>query len=158
MYPYKKRYKILGGPGCGKTTEILNIINNYFKGGMLPEQLLMIGFAKATVTNLQERCINELKFSEKQAESIKTIHKYCKDKLPGYDVFSSQAKKEFKNKIKTDPDNWIMLDDPKYTATDNEDDMATWTEAEDKKFSTIHTLIGQSRHQLKKNCRRSFRF
>lgn len=149
MYPYKKRYKILGGPGCGKTTEILNIINNYFKGGMLPEQLLMVGFAKATVTNLQERCINELKFSEKEAESIKTIHKYCKDKLPGYDVFSSQAKKEFKNKIKTDPDNWIMLDDPKYTATDNEDDMATWTEAEDKKFSTIHTLIGQSRHQLK---------
>ena len=91
MYPYKKRYKILGGPGCGKTTEILNIINNYFKGGMLPEQLLMIGFAKATVTNLQERCISELKFSEKEAESIKTIHKYCKDKLPGYDVFSSQA-------------------------------------------------------------------
>jgi superfamily I DNA/RNA helicase len=150
MYPYKKRYKILGGPGCGKTTEILNIIGSYFKGGMLPEQLLMIGFAKATVTNLRERCISELNFSEKQAESIKTIHKYCKDKLPGYDVFSSQAKSEFKNKIKTDPDNWIMLDDPKYIATDNEDDMAAWTETEDKKFFSIFSLIGQARHQLKK--------
>ena len=31
---YRRRYKILGGPGCGKTTEILNIINNYFKGGI----------------------------------------------------------------------------------------------------------------------------
>ena len=32
MYPYKKRYKILGGPGCGKTTEILNIIKKQLIG------------------------------------------------------------------------------------------------------------------------------
>ena len=151
MYPYKKRYKILGGPGCGKTTEILKIIDNYFKGGMLPDQLLMVGFAKATVTNLQERCMDELNFSKKQAESIKTIHKYCKDKLPEWDIFSSQAKKEFKNKIKTDPDNWIMLDDPNYIATDNIDDMVSWTEKEDNKFFSIFSLIGQARHQMKKS-------
>ena len=27
---YKKRYKILGGPGCGKTTEILKMLNIKF--------------------------------------------------------------------------------------------------------------------------------
>ena len=33
---YRKRYKILGGPGCGKTTKILEILSNYLKGGVNP--------------------------------------------------------------------------------------------------------------------------
>ena len=31
---YRKRYKILGGPGCGKTTKILEILADYIKGGI----------------------------------------------------------------------------------------------------------------------------
>ena len=41
----------------------------------------MIGFANATVTNLRLRAQKELNFSEKQAESIKTIHKYARTVL-----------------------------------------------------------------------------
>ena len=47
---YRKRYKIVGGPGCGKTTEVINILGRQFKAGLQPSQMLMIGFAKATVT------------------------------------------------------------------------------------------------------------
>ena len=31
---YRKRYKILGGPGCGKTTEILKMLKNNFEAGL----------------------------------------------------------------------------------------------------------------------------
>ena len=82
---YKRRYKILGGPGCGKTTEILKMLKRNFEAGMHFDQVLMIGFAKATVENLQDRAIYDktlsLFLTEKQAESIKTIHKFCKDHL-----------------------------------------------------------------------------
>ena len=68
---YKRRYKILGGPGCGKTTEILKMLKRNFEAGMHFDQVLMIGFAKATVENLQDRAIHDktlsLFLTEKQA-------------------------------------------------------------------------------------------
>ena len=67
MYPYKKRYKILGGPGCGKTTKILDILAEYIKGGINLDQVLLIGFAKATVQELQNRVIKKGLLTEKQA-------------------------------------------------------------------------------------------
>ena len=56
---YRRRYKILGGPGCGKTTKILEILANYIKGGLQLDQVLLIGFAKATVQELQNRVISK---------------------------------------------------------------------------------------------------
>ena len=142
---YRQRYKILGGPGCGKTTKILHLLRKYFNKGLQPKDVLMIGFANATVTNLRLRAQKELNFSEKQAESIKTIHKYCKDHLDHYDVFSQKVKKEFKDKIKTDPDNWVMLDDSVFDRT-GEAEAVGWSEVEDKKLGLIFSLIGNARH------------
>ena len=56
---YRKRYKILGGPGCGKTTEILKMLKRNFEAGLHFDQALMIGFAKATVENLKDRAQND---------------------------------------------------------------------------------------------------
>ena len=141
---YRKRYKILGGPGCGKTTRVMRTLGNYFKQGLLPSQVLMIGFAKATVETLKERAMKELNFSSKQAESIKTIHKYCRDKLgQQYDVFNSAAKTSFLKKLKTDPDNWVMLDTEK-DKTDQE--FAVWDDHTSEKFRLIFQIVGHARH------------
>ena len=78
---YRKRYKILGGPGCGKTTKILQILSNYLKGGVNPDQVLMIGFAKATVETLKDRCVDQKLLDKEQVESITTIHKFCLDRI-----------------------------------------------------------------------------
>ena len=96
---YKRRHKIVGGPGCGKTTEVMKILKKYFKAGLQPSQVLMIGFARATVQTLQERAQEELHLSEKQVDSIKTIHKYCRDKIGFYEVFNRKAKREFIKKL-----------------------------------------------------------
>ena len=147
---YKRRYKILGGPGCGKTTEILKMLKRNFEEGMHFDQVLMIGFAKATVENLQDRAINDktlsLFLTEKQAESIKTIHKFCKDHLSQFAIFNESAKRTFKDLIKTDPDNWPKLADTNYDGTDLV--AVGWTEEHDKKFGAIMNLIGLAKHSL----------
>lgn len=147
---YKKRYKILGGPGCGKTTEILKMLKRNFEDGMHFDQVLMIGFAKATVENLQERAVKDktlsLFLTEKQAESIKTIHKFCKDHLNNFQIFNESAKQTFKKLIKTDPDNWPRLTDTDYDGTDII--AVGWTEEHDKKFGAIMNLIGLAKHSL----------
>jgi superfamily I DNA/RNA helicase len=53
---YRERVKILGGPGCGKTTRLLEVLKTYFDNGLTPDQVLMVGFANATVDNLREIC------------------------------------------------------------------------------------------------------
>ena len=131
---YRKRYKILGGPGCGKTTRILEILSQYIKGGLQVEQALVIGFARATVQTLQKRAVEEGLLTVKQAESITTIHKFCYEKIGRPDVLNSSAKTSFRKKLQSDPDNWVMLDDEKYNTDDEEP--AAWTEKEDKKLDT----------------------
>jgi DNA helicase-2/ATP-dependent DNA helicase PcrA len=144
-YPYQQRYKILGGPGCGKTTKILNILSNYIKGGLKPDQALLIGFARATVKTLQDRVVEQKLLTEKESESITTIHKFCKDKIGGGDVFNTDAKKSFKKKYMTDPDKWIMLDDEKY---DSEDEIAAlWSENQDKKLYIYYDIINKALHE-----------
>ena len=71
---YRERIKIIGGPGCGKTTKLLEILKHQFRNGLKHDQVAMVAFARATVVHLKERCKDELNFSEDQQESIKTIH------------------------------------------------------------------------------------
>lgn len=138
-------YKILGGPGCGKTTEILNILGQKFREKLHPNQVLMIGFAKATVKNLREKAMDELNFTEEESETIKTIHKYCLDHLINKNVFTKEFKRDFKNKLKVDPSNWRFLDGD---MSIEEEDCVGWTEIEDKKLGAIFGLIGLARHNL----------
>ena len=144
-YPYQQRYKILGGPGCGKTTKILKILSDYLANGLEPEQALLIGFAKATVKTLQDRVLKDKLLTEEQSESITTIHKFCKDRIGGGDVFNTSAKKSFKKKYMTDPDKWIMLDDENY---DSQDEIAAqWSEEQDKRLYVYYDIINKALHE-----------
>jgi DNA helicase-2/ATP-dependent DNA helicase PcrA len=144
-YPYQQRYKILGGPGCGKTTKILKILSDYLANGLEPEQALLIGFAKATVKTLQDRVIKNKLLTKEQSESITTIHKFCKDKIDGGDVFNTSAKKSFKKKYMTDPDKWIMLDDENYDGGD--EIAAKWSEEQDKRLFIYYDIINKALHE-----------
>ena len=126
------------------------MLKRNFEAGMHFDQVLMIGFAKATVENLQDRAIYDntlsLFLTEKQAESIKTIHKFCKDHLNQFEIFNESAKKTFKGLIKTDPDNWPKIADTNYDGTDEV--AVGWSEEHDKKFGAIMNLIGLAKHSL----------
>ena len=143
---YRRRYKILGGPGCGKTTKILDILANYIKGGINLDQVLLIGFAKATVQELQDRVIKKGLLTEKQAESITTIHKFCLNQIGKHDILNSSVKTDFKKRMASDPDTWVMLDDEKYDREDEEP--AAWTEQEDKKMAIYYDIINKAHHSI----------
>ena len=146
---YRKRIKIIGGPGCGKTTKLLEILKNQFNGGLKHDQVAMVAFARTTVFHLQDRCKEdpELNFSEEQQKTIKTIHSYCMDKLKDCEVFAANHKREFKKKIKVDPENWIKID-TKLDNTDDTEEFAVWSEVEDQKLGLILQLIGLARHNM----------
>jgi len=141
---YRRRYKILGGPGCGKTTKILDILADYIKGGINLDQVLLIGFAKATVQELQARVIKKGLLTEKQAESITTIHKFCLNQIGKHDILNSSIKTDFKKRMESDPDTWVMLDDEKYDREDEEP--AQWTKQEDKKMAVYYDIINKAHH------------
>jgi len=144
---YRKRIKIIGGPGCGKTTKLLEILKNQFNGGLKHDQVALVAFARTTVFHLRDRCKDELNFSEDQQETIKTIHSYCMDKLKDCEVFAANHKREFKKKIKVDPENWIKID-TKLDDTDDTEEFAVWSEVEDQKLGLILQLIGLARHNM----------
>ena len=148
---YKERVKILGGPGCGKTTRLLKVLKTYLDNGLAPDQALMVGFANATVDNLRERCEKEFNYSSIQTDSIKTIHKYCLDHLDDYKILSIADKKEFKKKLKTDPNNWIKINTPEYNEEDQQEVFATWNGIEDGKVGLILNIVSLARHNRLKN-------
>ena len=144
---YRKRIKIIGGPGCGKTTKLLEILKNQFNGGLKHDQVAMVAFARTTVFHLRDRCKDELNFSEDRQETIKTIHSYCMDKLKDCEVFAANHKREFKKKIKVDPENWIKID-TRLDDTEDKQEFAVWSEVEDQKLGLILQLIGLARHNM----------
>jgi len=148
---YKERVKILGGPGCGKTTRLLKVLKTYLDNGLAPDRALMIGFANATVDNLRNRCEEELNYSSIQTDSIKTIHKYCLDHLDDYKILTVSDKKEFKKKLKTDADNWIRINTPEYDEEDQQEEFATWNSIEDGKVGAILNIVSLARHNRLKS-------
>jgi DNA helicase-2/ATP-dependent DNA helicase PcrA len=144
---YRKRIKIFGGPGCGKTTKLLDILKHQFNGGLDHDQVALVAFARATVVHLKERCKDKLNFSDDQQEAIKTIHSYCRERLQDWDVFTANHKREFKKKIKIDPENWAKIN-TNLDDTEDKEEFAVWTEEEDKKLGLIIQLIGLARHNM----------
>ncbi len=71
----------------------------------------MIGFAKATVQELQDRVIKKGLLTEKQAESITTIHKFCLNQIGKHDILNSSVKTDYKKQMESDPETWVRLDE-----------------------------------------------
>lgn len=60
---------ILGGPGCGKTTKLLSIINKLLKT-YAPGEILFLGYTRRAAQEARERIQNKL-------VECRTIHSYC---------------------------------------------------------------------------------
>ena len=60
------------------------------------------------------------------------------DKIP--------LKTDFKKRMASDPDTWVMLDDEKYDREDEEP--AAWTEQEDKKMAIYYDIINKAHHSI----------
>jgi DNA helicase-2/ATP-dependent DNA helicase PcrA len=65
---------ILGPPGTGKTTRLLNLVDNYLRDGVNPERIGFISFTKKSVTEAKERASKKFNQPLNFFEYFRTIH------------------------------------------------------------------------------------
>lgn len=65
---------LLGPPGTGKTTTLLNRIGDLLEGGVPPEEIAFVSFTKAACTEARERAMARFCFDEQQLPYFRTVH------------------------------------------------------------------------------------
>jgi len=65
---------ILGGPGCGKTTRLLDIMEEELGRGVSPERLAFVSFTKKAVGEAAARACEKFKMQPGELPYFRTIH------------------------------------------------------------------------------------
>lgn len=73
---------ILGGPGCGKTTRLLEIVESEMAAGVGPAEIAFVTFTKAGANEGRRRAAQKFGFDEKRdLPHFRTIHSMAYDQL-----------------------------------------------------------------------------
>lgn len=72
--PLNNLQLILGGPGCGKTTRLLEIVNNELSNGVRPDRISFVSFTRAAALEAKERASARFGFSPDDLCWFRTIH------------------------------------------------------------------------------------
>lgn len=71
----KQPQLILGGPGCGKTTRLLEIVERELEAGVSSQEIAFVSFTKAAAREARERAAAKFKLDpEKDLPWFRTIH------------------------------------------------------------------------------------
>ena len=91
-------HKIVGPPGTGKTTYLINIVEQELANGVLPGEIIYTSFTKAAALEARDRALVRFpKYVKSDFPWFSTIHSIC-FRLLGLsrtDVFSGKQVKEF---------------------------------------------------------------
>jgi superfamily I DNA/RNA helicase len=65
---------VLGGPGCGKTTALLNILDEELHAGVAPEEVAFVAFTRKAAHEARDRAMQKFGFSDEQVHGFRTLH------------------------------------------------------------------------------------
>ena len=65
---------ILGPPGTGKTTKLLNLVENYMKAGVSPDKIGYFAFTRRAATEAIERACEKFNLTKKELPYFRTLH------------------------------------------------------------------------------------
>lgn len=68
---------ILGPPGCGKTTTILNSIDKLMESGEDPSRIAFVSFTRKAITEAVDRACTKFNLPKSRFPLFKTIHATC---------------------------------------------------------------------------------
>jgi DNA helicase-2/ATP-dependent DNA helicase PcrA len=68
---------VLGPPGTGKTTTLLDIVDAELAKGVPPDRIAYVSFTRRAATEAQERAMAKFGLSAKQLPYFRTIHSLC---------------------------------------------------------------------------------
>lgn len=92
-----KRTAIFGPPGTGKTTKLLDIIEEELNNGINPIDIAFVSFTNAAVNEAKQRTAKKFKLKQKDMYWFRTIHSLCYNlsRLPGQQVINAYDLKVF---------------------------------------------------------------
>lgn len=65
---------ILGGPGTGKTTRLLSIMEKHLDAGVKPERIAFVSFTKKATLEARDRACDKFGFMNNDLPNFKTLH------------------------------------------------------------------------------------
>ena len=65
---------VLGPPGTGKTTKLLNLVEQYLSSGVAPDRIGYFAFTRRAATEAVERACLKFSFNKKQLPFFRTLH------------------------------------------------------------------------------------
>ena len=68
---------VLGPPGTGKTTKLLNLVENHLNNGILPDHIGYLAFTKKAATEAIDRACVKFDYQIQQLPYFRTIHSLC---------------------------------------------------------------------------------
>lgn len=68
---------ILGPPGTGKTTNLLNCVSEKLNKGVLPERIAFVAFTRKASNEAKDRAIQQFGFHEDRLPYFRTLHSLC---------------------------------------------------------------------------------
>ena len=73
---------ILGPPGTGKTTTLLNLVDEFIKDGVRPKQIGYFSFTKKAANEAATRAADKFNLDkETDLENFRTLHSFAFHKL-----------------------------------------------------------------------------
>ena len=92
---------VLGGPGAGKTTHLLDIVQHEIANGVSPRDIAFVSFTRAAADEAAERAGSKFGFSPEDLPWFRTIHSlaYQRLQLTREDVMDARDYRAFGNLV-----------------------------------------------------------
>jgi len=88
---------VLGGPGCGKTTALLSIVDELFEKGVPPQRIGYFTFTRKAAQEAVTRCSEKFSIHPDDLPYFSTLHSFAFNQLAltPQEIMSTQNYKEF---------------------------------------------------------------
>ena len=96
--------KIFGSPGTGKTTTLLNILEEKIAEGYQPNKIGFFSFTRRALKEARRRVIHKFNLSDDDLDYFRTIHSLCYRTLSinSGQVFKGERVKEFSELVRVE--------------------------------------------------------
>ena len=68
---------VLGGPGTGKTTRLIELVMGFIEAGVRPERIAFVSFTRAAVNEARDKAVTRFNLSEDDMQWFRTLHSLC---------------------------------------------------------------------------------